>query len=95
MKIVIETGLVISKQTVIDILNKYNVFSKKSNAMGRYELINGDVISIVSERRNDGLRADVAIGMHAQHLTALSTQTKRVWTYEDLDRYLQEVKGNG
>ncbi len=58
---------------------------------GEIHLKNGDKIRFISEQSNciDGLRADIAIGPNAHYLTCASSQSKRIWDFRDLDKYLK------
>lgn len=73
------------------------VHKDKIKNIKRYErkimLINGDVIRLITPNtRNDGIRADVAIGPNADHLTCRSKQEKRVWDIEGLYNHIKNIK---
>lgn len=77
-----------------DIHKKYDSKIKKiKKSIQGIELINGDIIKFTLESPNKiaGLRADVAIGPHAEYITCASKQDKRIWDFSDLDNYLQNL----
>jgi len=57
------------------------------------EFVNGDLLKIVStsDRTNDGLRADIAIGPDAGDITLISKEPNRIWDFSDLGDYLKTI----
>lgn len=69
--------------------NKIKYMKKARNVI---ELVNGDCIKFISDMKySDGLRADVAIGAHAEHLVMRSHQEKRIWNFDDLERHIRWI----
>lgn len=95
MKIIIELSFLKDVNLLInDIYEKHRNKIKEVKKIRREIcLINGDVIKIISANGNtiDGLRADVAIGPHAEIITITSNQDKKIWGFNDLENHLKNI----
>lgn len=94
MQIVIElNSLRDIRRFIYDIYEKYRHKIKNvKKTTSTIELINGDYIKFISNANTaDGIRADVAIGSHADILTIASNQEKRIWDFEDLENHLKNI----
>jgi len=94
MRIIIELSKLCFVDGLIeDICKKYKNKIKNIYRYKREILFNnGDEIKMISERQQiDGLRADVAIGPHAECFTCISKYEKRIWGFSDLENYLENL----
>lgn len=93
MKIIVHEENAIGAARFIDFLEEnYRDKIFKILKGGRLiKLINEDEIKIVT-KNYDGLRADVAIGKAARHLTVGSKEEKPIWTASDLENYLNHIE---
>jgi len=94
MTIIIEMSLFRFADELINHICKD--YGEKIDKVYRYKreikLKNGDSIRVISSTgRNDGIRADTAIGPMAEYFTCGSKQSKRVWNYDDLEKYLENL----
>lgn len=93
MKIIVEMHLLKHAVELIDDI--YRGHSGKIEKAYRHkkEILfkNGDKLKVTTSYHIDGLRADVAIGPNAFALTCISKQSKRIWTYDDLENYLKNL----
>lgn len=81
-----------SESIIKDVVKEYNEKIEKVRRYSREILFkNGDILKIVNTKYIDGLRADVAIGPHANYITYSSNQAKKIWDNEDLNEYLINI----
>lgn len=81
------------KRYLNGLCNKYFcAVEKKYLSRNEIVLVNGDVIKgYIGTMRNDGIRADVAIGACAEIYTCSSKVEEPVWDYKKLCDYLERL----
>jgi hypothetical protein len=95
MLIIIEVAyLRVADILINELITEYKNKIKKVNKGAKtIEFINNDFIKFISSNstRIDGLRADVAIGPHAEIFTCQSKISEKIWGGKELDNYLKNL----